>query len=367
MRIAKILVLIGCLSLSGCWVADTAEFLERDKSPSYDEIYEGYDKVTLKESTAGDVLSTIHMPDYELLGQSTSVIASQGEKKEGYEIWFNMVSFNENEMTAQRKYVFIIDEKPKVLFKDPWTGVKFDCAMVFDRKILDEPYSNENARRIAILKQVHENISDDIEQVGLDNKQMRICGMLINQAMQTVINKLDSITGSPILATKLNGLAGLEFNHVSLNKGQIQMVIVDDVVRTKVRLGTFMEDFMGAEKYKCMKCEYIYDPFFGDPEGGIEPGVGFENLPADWVCPICGAGKREKMEVIDRGEKRKKKLNLFIKQLFGRERHRCFRCGYIYDPLTGDLKNGIERGTDFEDLPNTWSCPDCGAGKNEKM
>ncbi|MCK4753144.1 MAG: rubredoxin [Planctomycetes bacterium] len=128
-----------------------------------------------------------------------------------------------------------------------------------------------------------------------------------------------------------------------------------------------MKEFIGAEKYKCMKCEYIYDPFFGDPEGGIEPGVSFENLPEDWVCPICGAGKHEKMVPIPETERRKKKLNLFVKQLFGRERYRCFRCGYVYDPLTGDLKNGIERGTNFENLPHTWSCPDCGAGKNEKM
>jgi rubredoxin len=44
-------------------------------------------------------------------------------------------------------------------------------------------------------------------------------------------------------------------------------------------------------KYRCVVCGYIYDPGKGDPESGIEPGVSFEELPDDWVCPICGATK----------------------------------------------------------------------------
>lgn len=46
-------------------------------------------------------------------------------------------------------------------------------------------------------------------------------------------------------------------------------------------------------KYICQVCGYIYNPADGDPDGGIEPGVEFSNLPEDWVCPLCGAGKDE--------------------------------------------------------------------------
>ena len=45
------------------------------------------------------------------------------------------------------------------------------------------------------------------------------------------------------------------------------------------------------DKYRCSVCGYVYDPEKGDPENGIEPGTGFDKLPDDWVCPICGAGK----------------------------------------------------------------------------
>ena len=45
------------------------------------------------------------------------------------------------------------------------------------------------------------------------------------------------------------------------------------------------------DTYVCTICQYIYDPEVGDPIGGIPPGVTFEELPEDWVCPECGAGK----------------------------------------------------------------------------
>jgi len=46
-------------------------------------------------------------------------------------------------------------------------------------------------------------------------------------------------------------------------------------------------------KYRCKVCGYIYDPELGDPDSGIKPGTPFEELPSDWVCPVCGATKTE--------------------------------------------------------------------------
>ncbi len=45
------------------------------------------------------------------------------------------------------------------------------------------------------------------------------------------------------------------------------------------------------KKYVCDVCGYVYDPAIGDPDGGIEPGTAFEDIPEDWVCPLCGVGK----------------------------------------------------------------------------
>ncbi len=40
-------------------------------------------------------------------------------------------------------------------------------------------------------------------------------------------------------------------------------------------------------KYVC-PCGYVYDPEVGDPDNGIAPGTPWEEVPADWTCPICG-------------------------------------------------------------------------------
>ena len=45
------------------------------------------------------------------------------------------------------------------------------------------------------------------------------------------------------------------------------------------------------DKYTCTVCGYEYNPEVGDPDNGIEPGTAFEDLPEDWVCPLCGMPK----------------------------------------------------------------------------
>ena len=45
------------------------------------------------------------------------------------------------------------------------------------------------------------------------------------------------------------------------------------------------------KKYVCDVCGYEYDEAAGDPANGIEPGTKWEELPGDFVCPLCGVGK----------------------------------------------------------------------------
>ena len=47
------------------------------------------------------------------------------------------------------------------------------------------------------------------------------------------------------------------------------------------------------------------------------------------------------------------------------DRYICTVCGYVYDPEAGDPDNGVKPGTKFEDLPDTWECPVCGASKGD--
>lgn len=49
--------------------------------------------------------------------------------------------------------------------------------------------------------------------------------------------------------------------------------------------------------FKCLACGHIYNPAEGDPDGGIAPGTKFEDIPDDWVCPVCGATKDMFIEI----------------------------------------------------------------------
>lgn len=45
------------------------------------------------------------------------------------------------------------------------------------------------------------------------------------------------------------------------------------------------------DKYECTICGYIYDEAEGNPDNGVAAGTKWADLPADWVCPLCGADK----------------------------------------------------------------------------
>jgi len=45
------------------------------------------------------------------------------------------------------------------------------------------------------------------------------------------------------------------------------------------------------EKWECQVCGYVYDEKKGDPDNDVDPGTKFQDLPDDWVCPVCGAEK----------------------------------------------------------------------------
>ncbi|VDB00154.1 Rubredoxin [Olavius algarvensis spirochete endosymbiont] len=51
------------------------------------------------------------------------------------------------------------------------------------------------------------------------------------------------------------------------------------------------------KKYVCDVCGYIYDPAEGDEDNEVPAGTAFEDLPEDWVCPLCGAEKSEFSEM----------------------------------------------------------------------
>lgn len=78
------------------------------------------------------------------------------------------------------------------------------------------------------------------------------------------------------------GVSIVSIRRVYLNKSSgllvIEIVLINKIITT-------------MDKYVCDVCDWVYDPEVGDPENGIAPGTPFEDLPDDFVCPLCGVGK----------------------------------------------------------------------------
>lgn len=132
----------------------------------------------------------------------------------------------------------------------------------------------------------------------------------------------NGVTGSPLVTD--NALALLEGKVIDSADAGTHTIFIADLVNAEVlREGipltysfyhenkkgkapksapTYMEPQKPAEQkeatkamksYVCNVCGYVYDPAVGDPDNGIKPGTAFEDLPGNWVCPVCGASKEE--------------------------------------------------------------------------
>ena len=246
------LLVILCWCLYGCSVWRYF----RPEELSYEKLSVSYRWIRLKTSSSYDVQRMIHSPQFglgpsftgtHLLSQSDTAIASVGRSKDGYKTWFTMVSFDESDMTANRKYFYLVDER--ALLKPtgirhfqilPKPGLIFDSQMVLQLEVLAKPYATEQARQIAILKHIAENLSEDIEKLSQDNQTLAVSGMLMNQVFKSVLLELDK---SPVLANSLSDKSGVQFNHISFGEGRIGITVDDSIGTVKIRLGLFVHKF----------------------------------------------------------------------------------------------------------------------------
>ncbi len=221
-------VIVCCVVLAGCQTIPDSKVFGR------------YYLTTLKFSTSADVLSVVTDNEKELLSQSQSVIASYGQNKNAEELWFNMIAFDEAKLTAVRKYAFLVDESTGLYVLTKKRKLRFDARAVVDAKVMAEPFENENARSIAILRDVSDKFSDDIGQLTFDSADLKSAAMLTKHIFNTILRKLKD---SPATAARLAGDAGMEFDHMNLGKGHVRMVRQGDIVNVKIKIGQAAKKF----------------------------------------------------------------------------------------------------------------------------
>jgi len=198
-------------------------------------VFDRYYSTTLKLSTSSDVLAMIQDPETELVSQSDSVVASWGVKDaKDRTHWFNMVAFDEDQMNAVRKYGFILEEVNWGLNRTPEPGLRLDAAYVMEPDLLDAPYASNNEKRIELLKAARERFGSDAQELVTDSRPLHNSTMMVKQALNSVLIKLQM---SPAYAAKLPLIEGLAFDHPTLGEAHIRMLIEDDIVKVKIKAG----------------------------------------------------------------------------------------------------------------------------------
>jgi len=218
------ILLAACLT--GC---------NKPRMSDYELIFDRYYATTLKVTTSADVLATTQNPDTELLSQSESVVAIWGKQgKNDRTHWFNMIAFDEDAMTAVRKYGFILEETTRGMNRTPKPGLRFDGELVMSADILDAAYANNNEKQIAILKAVQDAFNKDAAELTYDSQVLKSSTMMTQQAINNVLNKLQL---SPAYAAHLSRPEGMAFDHMTLGESYIRMLIEDDIVKIKIKAG----------------------------------------------------------------------------------------------------------------------------------
>ncbi len=166
---------------------------------------------------------------------------------------------------------------------------------MFSVSILDEPTPLDFIGRFGFRSgRELDKLSDVKHLKGIDD-----CPIIVDNALAylevKVINQVDVNTHTVFIGDVMGGKI--------LRKGTpLTYAYYQGVKRGKTskRAATYIPPTTDSApttgevgKYQCELCGWIYDPKIGDPEYGIAAGTAFEDIPDDWVCPVCGASKNQ--------------------------------------------------------------------------
>lgn len=240
---------IMLMGLTGCAVQ---QFIPAGPLP-YKQLSSGYFQINLQQSSALDVIRSMQSQqgklgpkhvETEVFSQSDTTSALSGQSKDSDKRWFTLCAFDQYDMTVRRKYFFYMDESamltptgPKRCLIPARGTLVFDGALVIS-DVLERAHASDVERNIAVLRYVREKLQQDSGTFdGTDassgNDIVAVSGMLMNQVLGSGLFELDK---SPSLAAHMTG-SGLDFDHITLDRGRIRLKIQGEVALMRIELG----------------------------------------------------------------------------------------------------------------------------------
>jgi hypothetical protein len=248
--------LLFAIYLFGCAARG---YLPPERLP-YAKLAFPYTHTQLKTSASLDVLNLGRAPEYQftrgadevLLTQSDTAVAFSGHSTDKRKFWVTLVVFDEYRLTAKRKYFLLVDERaeavptqPRQYLVPPRKGLVFDSQFVVDPEILTTPYATQEAQKVAMVRWLAEQFQKDMTAlVGGSDAPARGPALLPTAAMmmrQTFTGLLVELDKSPGLAQMLADTRGMEFPHISMNKGRARLLLQDDFAILTLRVNFPMD------------------------------------------------------------------------------------------------------------------------------
>jgi hypothetical protein len=221
----SVLLLSSCVVLCGC-----------EQLPISETLFWSYNQTKIGQTNSAQELTYIQMSQMTLLSKSDTVIASWGQAKDGYQQWLNVTVFDEATGLTVRKYFFFVDEKAHhIPFLHPKWTTQFNGQLIMDKAVLEKPYASQNARSIAIVKEVQKQFADDIAKVSGDNKNIATCQMVVNESFEQLQLLF---ADSPEWASKLDTPEGVTFDHRSHDKGTIHLRETNGIIDIAIQTGS---------------------------------------------------------------------------------------------------------------------------------
>ena len=240
------LLLSVCMALAGCdWAARGITPPER---PNANELMTTFNKTTLNQSSSGDVVASVLYPTLQFVTQGQNTVAVSGPKPVRARTWLTLISFGES-LTASGKYFFLINDQPQAFMYTKLILARMDVEKVVTPEVLNKNYPDEEAKNIAILRDILDGFNASAREVKSSDIHIRNCSMAADQLLTEILTRLKT---SSIEASRFAGPAGMPFDHSNMGKGRLRMVVEGNIVKLKIIIGSVSEDMASIPDVKNM-------------------------------------------------------------------------------------------------------------------
>jgi|GEM_PF-4054530 len=223
--------------VSGC--AWSVRGVMPQESPSPTDLLVTFNDITLNTSTAGDALSAVRYPELHLVSQSQNSVAVSGPQDKADRTWLTLVHFGES-LTADGKYFFLINDKPRGFMHSRFTLARLDAEKIITPEVLAANYPDQDARNIAILRDVLAGFRASADELKLSDPRTRASSMAAQRVLNEILTMLKT---APAEASRFPDVEGMPFNDSLMGKGRLRMLIDGDVARLKIIVGNASDNF----------------------------------------------------------------------------------------------------------------------------